>query len=129
MKKVSNIRLTCTYQRLNDATIIPVLPLPATDELLHSLGGSTVFSVLNLAGGFFQATIEPDGIPLTAVCTPTGLHEWLRVPMGTRGSPGRFQRRMTQVCVKACNAYSHASMTLWCTVNLLRTTSLIYVDF
>lgn len=35
------------YQRLNDATIIPVLTLPSVDELLDSLGGSNskVFSV------------------------------------------------------------------------------------
>ena len=42
-----------------------------------SLGGSTVFSVLDLASGFFQAAIEPDSIHLTAVCTQTGLYEWL----------------------------------------------------
>ena len=97
MKKDGNIRLTCNYQRLNDATIIPVLPLPSIDELLDSLGGSTLFSVLHLASGFFQAAIEPDSIPLTAVCTQTGLYEWLRMPMGTSGSPGRFQRLVAQV--------------------------------
>ena len=37
MKKHGTIRLTCNYQRLNDATIIPVLPLPSIDEPLHSL--------------------------------------------------------------------------------------------
>ena len=31
MKKDGNIRLTCNYQRLNDATIIPFLPLPSID--------------------------------------------------------------------------------------------------
>ena len=97
MKKDGNIRLTCNYQRLNDATIIPVLPLPSI-ELLDSLGGSTVFSGLDVARGFFQAAIEPDSIPLTAVCTQTGLYEWLRMPMGTSGSPGCFQRLIAQVC-------------------------------
>ena len=69
MKKDGNIRLTCIYQRLNDATIITVLPLPPIDELLDSFGGSRVFFVLDLASGFFQAAIEPDSISLTAVCT------------------------------------------------------------
>ena len=98
MKKDGNTRLTCNYQRLNDATIIPVLPLPSIDELLDSLGGSKVFSVLDLASGFFQAAIEPDSIPLTAACTQTGLYERLRMPMGASGSPGCFQRLMAQVC-------------------------------
>ena len=44
MTKDGYIRLTCNYQGLNDATIIPVLRLPSVDELLHSLGGSKVFS-------------------------------------------------------------------------------------
>ena len=98
MKKDGNIRLACKYQRLNDATIIPVLPLPSIDELCESLGSYKVFSVLDLAIGFFQAAIEPDSIPLTAVCTQTGLYEWWRMPMGTSGSPRCFQRLMAQVC-------------------------------
>ena len=90
MKKGGNVRSTCNYQRSNDATIIPLLPLPFIDELLDSFGGSKVFSVLGLASGFVQAAIEPGSISLTAVCTKTGLYEWLRVPMGTSGSPGSF---------------------------------------
>ena len=86
-KKDGNIRLTCNYQRLNDATIMPVLTVPSIDELLDSLAGSKVFSVLDLAIGFFQAAVEPDSIHLTALCTQTGLYEWLRMPMGTSGSP------------------------------------------
>ena len=54
--------------------------------------------MLDLASGFFQADIESGSIPLTAVCTQTGLYEWLRIPMGTSGSPWCFQRFMTQVC-------------------------------
>ena len=98
MKKDGDIRFTCNYQRLNDAAIIPVLPLPSTDELLDSLGGSNVFSVLELSSGFFQAAIEPDSIPLTALCTQARLYEWLRMPMGASGSPGCLQHLMAQVC-------------------------------
>ena len=78
MKKDGSRRLTCNYQRLNDETIIPVLPSPSIDEPLGSLNGSKVFSVLDLASRFFRAAIGPDSIPLTAVCTQTGLYEWLR---------------------------------------------------
>ena len=58
MKKDGNIRLTCNYQRLNDATITLVLPLPSIDGLLDYLGGSEVLSVLDLASGFFQAVMS-----------------------------------------------------------------------
>ncbi|CAB1096728.1 unnamed protein product [Ectocarpus sp. CCAP 1310/34] len=59
------------------------------------LGGSSVFSVLDLVSGFYQAAIHEGSIPLTAIVTTTGLYEFVRVPMGTSGAPSHFQ-----VCVQ-----------------------------
>ena len=42
--------------------------------------------------------IHQDFIPLTAVCTQSGLHEWLVMPMGCSGSPGSFQSIMARIC-------------------------------
>lgn len=84
-------------------------PLPSIDELLRSLGGSKVLRVLDLASGFFQEAIEPDSIPLTAVCTQTVLCGWLRMPMGVSGSSGRSQRLTAHVCEdlqRVCHSYA-----------------------
>lgn len=38
------------------------------------------FSLLDFFSGLNQLTIHPKLIPLTAFCTPSDLHEWLRIP-------------------------------------------------
>ena len=47
-KKGGGIRLTCNYRKLNEATVIPVLPIPTIDELLDELGGAKVFTYLDI---------------------------------------------------------------------------------
>ena len=69
-KTSGGIRITVNYQKLNKVTEIPQIVIPRVDEVLHTLGGGSVFSVFDLFSGFTQLTIHPDTIPLTAFCTP-----------------------------------------------------------
>ncbi|CAB1118926.1 unnamed protein product [Ectocarpus sp. CCAP 1310/34] len=98
LKKDGSLRLTCNFKRLNEATIVPVFPMPLVSDLISALGGSKVFSVLDLMSGYFQAAIDESSIPLTAVCTSFGLFEWTRTPQGCSGSPANFQSLMAKVC-------------------------------
>ena len=98
LKKDGSLRITCNFKRLNAATVVPVFPMPMVSDLISSLGGSKVFSVLDLLSGYFQAAIEESSIPLTAVCTASGLYEWTRMPQGCAGSPANFQSLMAIVC-------------------------------
>ena len=68
------IRLTCNYKKINEQSIISVLPLPVVDDL-SELGNSRVFSTTDLISGLFQCAIDKNSIPLTAVCTQDGLWE------------------------------------------------------
>ncbi len=97
-KADGRIRLTCNYKRLNEQSIIPVMPLPTVDDLLSDLGGAKVFSSMDLVSGFFQCSIHEDSIPLTAVCTQQGIYEWMEMPMGLASSPGWFQSILLRVC-------------------------------
>lgn len=97
-KSDGSIRITYNFKRLNDGTVTPMLPIPTMDVLLDELGHSHVSRVLDLVNGVFQTTINEDSIPVTAVCTTSGLSEWLRMPLGTTGSPGWFQFIMARVC-------------------------------
>ena len=71
-KADGRIRIACNYKRVNEQSVIPVLPLPTVDDLLADLGGAHVFSTMDLVSGFFQCSIHEDPIPLTAVCTQSG---------------------------------------------------------
>ena len=97
-KSDGRIRITCNYKRLNEQSVIPVLPLPTVDDLLADLGGAQVFTTIDLVSGFFQCSIHDDSIPLTAVCTQSGNWEWTVMPMGLASSPGWFQSIMPRVC-------------------------------
>ena len=89
-EKISGIRITVNYQKLNKVTEIPQTAIPRVDEVLDTLGGGAVFSVFDLFTGFTQLIIHPDTIPLTAFCTPNRLYKWLRMPQGAAGAPAWF---------------------------------------
>ncbi|CAN0374726.1 unnamed protein product, partial [Ectocarpus sp. 4 AP-2014] len=60
MKKNGSIRITANLKRLNEATVVPCSVLPNIAECIDQLGGSSVFSVLDLVSGFYQAAIHED---------------------------------------------------------------------
>ena len=63
-KKDGSIRITVNYKRLNSLSIVGKWPLPRIDEVLDSLGKSTIFSTFDLMSGFFQNAIDPGSIEL-----------------------------------------------------------------
>ena len=69
----------------------------AMQDFTSNLHGATVFSKLNLVRAYHQIPVHPDDIPKTAVVTPFGLFEFLRMPFGLRNAAQTFQRFIDQV--------------------------------
>ena len=82
-------------------------PLPNILDFTYRISGSTVFSKLDLNKGYYQVPMNEGDIQKTAIITPFGIFEFLRLPFGLKNAGNTFQRMMDQVLgeLPFCFAY------------------------
>ncbi len=82
VKKPDGSWRSCGYfRRLNNVTVPDTYLLP---NFSARVTGCKFFSKIDLRKGYFQIFMHPDDIPKTAIITPFGLFEFLRLPFGCR---------------------------------------------
>ncbi len=60
-KKDGKIRFCVDFRRLNAVTVADVYPIPRIDEALDQMGAARWFTVCDLASGYWQVEMAPDG--------------------------------------------------------------------
>lgn len=85
------------YRRLNEVTTADRYPVPHIQDFTGNLHGAKVFSKVDLVRGYHQIPVHPDDISKTAIITPFGLFEFLRMPFGLKNAAQAFQRLMDKV--------------------------------
>lgn len=93
-KKDGTFRFCVDTRGLNNASISDAYPLPKISQCLDSLGGSKIFSTLDLTNYYHQLEIHPGDTHKTAFISRKGLHEFLVVPMGYKNSTAMAQKTM-----------------------------------
>ena len=89
-KKDGRLRLCVDYRALNEATVPDNYTIPRIDYIKQHVRG-TIFTTIDLKDGFLQVPVAPEDIPKTAVKTPWGLFEYVRMPFGLRNAPPTFK--------------------------------------
>ena len=85
------------FRRLNLQTRPDLYTCPNIGDLTARLAGCKVFSKLDLRKGYHQVPVKKEDIPKTAIITPFGLFEFIRMPFGLRNAGQTFQRMMDSV--------------------------------
>lgn len=91
-KPNGEIRVCGDYRRLNQVTIHNSYPIRHIMDFTANLTNVTIFSKIDLKSAFYNIAMEESSIEKTAVITPFGLFEFLKMPFGLRNSAQTFQR-------------------------------------
>jgi hypothetical protein len=81
-KRGGSVRMVVDYRKVNQKIVFDSYPVPSIDQAFEKFGGATVFSVLDLKSDYYQIPLSRRSQRITAFCTPFGLFEFSKLPMG-----------------------------------------------
>ena len=97
LKPSGDVRICVVLKKLNQSVERGRYVIPTVDEIVHQLRGSSVFSKLDAASGFWQIPLDPETAKLTTLITPFGRYFMKCLPFGISSAPEIFQRTMNEL--------------------------------
>ena len=75
-------RMVVDYRLLNKKIVFDAFPMPSVEFAFANFDKATIFSVLDLNSAYYQIPLSAKIRKATAFCTPFGLFEFTKLPMG-----------------------------------------------
>lgn len=85
------------FRALNAQTIADRYPPAFMKDATYFLAGKIIFSKIDLKRAYHQIPMNEADIPKTAVITPFGLFEFIRLPFGLRNAASTMMRMMNEI--------------------------------
>ncbi len=96
-KKDGTDRFCVDYRKLNAITVKDSYPVPLIEETLDALRGSSFFTTLDLASGYWQMALDKESKEKTAFISDKGLFQFEVLPFGLSNAVAFFQRSMENI--------------------------------
>ena len=93
----TDFRICVDYKRLNASTIPDWYPVPYIHNFASGFQDTSIISKIDMTKAYHQIAVAPEDILKTAVTTPPGLFELIKMPFGLRNAAQTFQRLMDEV--------------------------------
>lgn len=85
------------YRLLNSVTVPDKYPVSFIHDFANIMHKKRILSKVDLVRSFHSIAVAPEDVYKTAVITPFGLFEFLRMPFGLRNASQTFQRFMNEI--------------------------------
>ncbi|EFA86050.1 hypothetical protein PPL_01285 [Heterostelium album PN500] len=96
-KGTSKERMVVDFKHLNSMTVDDVFPMERLDEIIESIGGAKIFSVIDAKSGFYQMLLNPGSRRFTTFAANKRLYMFTRPCFGLKNSPAYFNRWLQHV--------------------------------
>ena len=84
---------------------LSLYPLPNIDEMFSKLGGSRIFSTIDLRSGYYHVGLTKESHPKSAFIVPMGKWQFKRTPFGLSQAPAYFQLLIDKV-LAGCSEFA-----------------------
>ena len=97
-KPDGSVRLCGDFKTtVNPALNVDQFPLPRVEDILATLGGSDVFSKIDLRWAYLQMELEEESKVLATINTHKGLYRYNRLAFGIASAPAIWQKTIERV--------------------------------